>query len=191
MSIYKVYSIGRTWSWPVMSAPACSIDFCCCRSVTFWISKVNPCKIYLLVELAVLLPSFPPCKVDCRFLCGLPGCLPLISVLLCWSSVKILCSPWEHVYSGISRLPARSRRDCGSCRTGLSGGTLEVSLPSQNIVRQTRGIASPHSGSERCWSQACRPCLTGVGHRQASVFSLSHLSPRIRLERSILIIQTI
>ena len=23
MSIYKVYSIGRTWSWPVMSAPAC------------------------------------------------------------------------------------------------------------------------------------------------------------------------
>merc|ERR1719402_59490 len=23
MSIYKVYSIGRTWSWSVMSAPAC------------------------------------------------------------------------------------------------------------------------------------------------------------------------
>merc|ERR1712098_435005 len=27
MSIYKVYSIGRTWSWPVMSAPACYIIF--------------------------------------------------------------------------------------------------------------------------------------------------------------------
>ena len=25
MSIYKVYSIGRTWSWPVMSAPACIV----------------------------------------------------------------------------------------------------------------------------------------------------------------------
>ena len=25
MSIYKVYSIGRTWSWPVMSAPACVV----------------------------------------------------------------------------------------------------------------------------------------------------------------------
>merc|ERR1711873_330578 len=23
MPIYKVYSIGRIWSWPVMSAPAC------------------------------------------------------------------------------------------------------------------------------------------------------------------------
>ena len=27
MSIYKVYSIGRTWSWPVMSAPACFTIF--------------------------------------------------------------------------------------------------------------------------------------------------------------------
>ena len=25
MSIYKVYSIARTWSWPVMSAPACLV----------------------------------------------------------------------------------------------------------------------------------------------------------------------
>ena len=27
MSIYKVYSIGPTWSWPVMSAPACFSRF--------------------------------------------------------------------------------------------------------------------------------------------------------------------
>merc|ERR1712089_14819 len=27
MSIYKVYSIGRNWSWSVMSAPACFFKF--------------------------------------------------------------------------------------------------------------------------------------------------------------------
>ena len=30
MSIYKVYSIGRTWSWPVMSAPACCYNYLLC-----------------------------------------------------------------------------------------------------------------------------------------------------------------
>merc|ERR1712243_420543 len=27
MPIYKVYPIGRNWSWPVMSAPACLLYF--------------------------------------------------------------------------------------------------------------------------------------------------------------------